>query len=122
MPANFQFDFEELDVYKLALNFVDRVFERADGWPVTAQRRVGDHLCRTPVSIPANIAEGSGKLSKLDQRRYYDIARGSARECIPMLGISQRRGYLEPHEYAELRTMVVRLCQMLTRLMASRTR
>ena len=40
-----------------------------------------------PFSIPLNIAEGSGKLSKADRKNYYTTARASLYECIAILDI-----------------------------------
>ena len=36
-------------------------------------------------SIPLNLAEGHGKSSRADQRRFYEIAMGSLRECQAIL-------------------------------------
>jgi len=51
------------------------------------ERYVIDQLTRASFSIPLNIAEGSGKLSKLDRRKYFTIARASVFECIAILDI-----------------------------------
>ena len=54
-------------------------------------------LLRASSSICLNLAEGSGKLSKKDQRRFYSIAMGSLREVQAILEISS-----SPQEAQEL--------------------
>jgi four helix bundle protein len=45
-----------------------------------------------------NIAEGAGKLSKLDKRRYYMTARGSATESGALLDVCYRLKLLDEKE------------------------
>lgn len=52
-------------------------------------RFLQDQLLRASSSIPLNLAEGSGKSSPADQRRYYSIAFGSLRECQAILEIER---------------------------------
>ena len=54
-------------------------------------------LLRASSSICLNLAEGSGKLSKKDQKRFYSIAMGSLREVQAILEISS-----SPQEAQEL--------------------
>jgi len=50
---------------------------------------------RAAVSIPANIAEGYVKMGLKDKIRFYNIAQGSAEECLYYLILSNDLGYGE---------------------------
>jgi len=62
--------FERLRVYQLAEQLGDQLWEIVEKWKPMAQRVVGEQLVRAADSIGANIAEGSGKGSMLDNRRF----------------------------------------------------
>ena len=46
-----------------------------------------DQMLRASSSVALNLAEGSGKPSPKDKRRFYSIALGSLRECQAILRI-----------------------------------
>jgi len=71
---------EKLDVYQLSINYVAWVYEKAEGLN-GLHRTARDQWLRASQSIPLNIAEGNGKTSEADRRRYFEIARGSSLEC-----------------------------------------
>lgn len=48
-----------------------------------------DQLQRASASVALNLAEGSGRFGKADQRRFYSIALGSLRECEAVLSIHE---------------------------------
>ena len=73
-------NFRKLDVYQKAVRFLPLAAEIADALP-PRYSGLADQIRRASVSIPMNIAEGSGKKTAADGRRYYAIARGSAMEC-----------------------------------------
>jgi four helix bundle protein len=73
-------NFRNLEVYKTAVRFLPVAAAIAECLP-SRYASLGDQLRRASLSIPLNIAEGSGKTSGPDQRRYYSIARGSTMEC-----------------------------------------
>jgi four helix bundle protein len=52
-------------------------------------RFLKDQLNRASASVALNLAEGSGKFSPLEQRRYYGIALGSMRECEAVLHLEK---------------------------------
>ena len=71
---------EKLDVYRLAIRYVAWVFEHSERL-TGMHRHARDQWLRASQSIPLNIAEGNGKASEADRRKYFEIARGSALEC-----------------------------------------
>ena len=73
-------NFRKLEVYQFAVRFLPVASEIASVLP-SRHAGLADQLRRASLSIPLNIAEGSGKTTAPDQRRYYASARGSAMEC-----------------------------------------
>ena len=79
------FNFNRLDVYGCAISFFKLAVPLTERAP-PGYHSLNDQLRRAAVSIPLNIAEGSGKFDK-DERRYFMIARGSALECAAIIDV-----------------------------------
>ncbi|MFN8455909.1 MAG: precorrin-6y C5,15-methyltransferase (decarboxylating) subunit CbiE [Anaerolineae bacterium] len=103
------FRYESLEVWPLALEYVDACFIVADNLPQKVQFSIGDQLRRAATSIVANIAEGANKVTARSERNFYDIARGSVAETTGLLALCQRRGYLlsDRHERMYNRANVI---------------
>jgi four helix bundle protein len=71
------------------------------------------------LSIVLNIAAGAGKLSKLEKRRYYMTARGSATESAALLGVCYQPGLLDATQLSGGKDLVVRIVSMLVKLARS---
>ena len=80
------FDHEKLDVYRLSIEFAAWAFKLAKKLS-GPNRHARDQLLRASQSIPHNIAEGNGKRSIKDRKRFFEIARGSVMECASILDI-----------------------------------
>ena len=89
-----QLDHERLDVYDLALEFLVLANGIIEGLP-RGRSHLADQFTRASLSIVLNLAEGAGKHSKLDKRRYYVTARGSATESAALLDVCQRLKLLD---------------------------
>ena len=63
-----------------------------------------------------NIAEGSGKYSKADKRRYYLSASGSATESAAILDVCQRIKLMESSHYHKGKELLERVLSMLIKL------
>ena len=109
------FDHERLDVYQTSIQFVSWVavlVQGVDGDAKDARRQ----LVRSSQSIPQNIAEGNGKRSSPDRRRFFEIARGSAMESAATLDVLVAIGTKRAEDIQAGKDMLVRIVQMLVRL------
>ncbi|WP_333393225.1 four helix bundle protein [Microcoleus sp. N9_A1] len=75
-----QTNFQKLDVYKLGEKLADEIGNIVIKWDALAKDTVGKQIIRSADSIGANIAEGNGRGSYQDHRRFINIARGSLYE------------------------------------------
>jgi four helix bundle protein len=106
---------ERLEVYQLALKLFDLTDEIVDQLP-RGRRELRDQFARAGLSIVNNIAEGAGKFSAADKRRYYLIAHGSTTECAAMLDVCMRRKLISEPTYNEGKQLVDRVVAMLIKL------
>jgi four helix bundle protein len=93
------FSFETLDVWKRSLDFADAMFDLADSLPKSYQFSLGEQLRWATLSIPTNIAEGSGRKSGKQQAYFYGVARGSVYEVVSLLAMVGKRGQLDRDAY-----------------------
>jgi four helix bundle protein len=73
------FDHERLEAYKLSLGFISWVNEHV----MAGQKAFSpfELLDRASTAIPLSIAEGNGKFTMPDRRRFFDSARSSSLRC-----------------------------------------
>jgi four helix bundle protein len=109
------FAHEKLDAYSLALDFLVLAEEVVEGLP-RGRGHLADQLGRASTSIVLNLAEGAGKFSKLDKRRYYLSAAGSATECAAILDVCLRLKLAPSERHAEGKALLDRIAAMLVKL------
>ena len=108
-------DFERLHAYQCALQFATIGFEIVEGLP-RGHAQLGDQLKRAAISIPLNIAEGAGKATERDRRRYFSIARGSAMECAAVIDILRIQGCVDDATSARAKRLLERVVAMLSKM------
>ena len=111
--------FENLEVYRLSEALADRVWALVAGWESFAKFSVGSQLVRAADSVGCNIAEGSGRGSFKDNRRFVKIARGSLNETKHLLRRAYKRGLLEESDIADLRPLLEELAPRLNAYLRS---
>ena len=112
-PIDVQLDAEKLDVYRLAVEFQAFVVPLLP----KASAILRDQLERASVSVVLNIAEGAGRRSWGEKPWFYAIARGSATECAAAIDLLAVRGLAEDQLCRDARAQLVRIVQILTKLM-----
>jgi four helix bundle protein len=98
--------FEDLRVYQAAEELADLVWAVVSRWKPLAQDTVGKQLVRAADSIGANIAEGHGRRTYVDNKRFITIARGSLYETRHFLRRAHKRGLLAESEVEALRAIM----------------
>lgn len=111
------FDHEKLDVYRLSLEFSAWSYEKCKTLGAF-ERHIRDQFLRASQSIPLNIAEGNGKRSGPDRRRFFEIARGSALECASILDILVVCGVSAENDVTPGKAMLLRIVAMLSKMTA----
>ena len=101
--------FEDLRVYQLSEEIGDAIWGIVLGWGHLAKDTVGKQVIRSADSIGANIAEGAGRGSFKDNRRFVRIARGSLLETRHWLRRAYRRNLLTAEQTASLKMLIEEL-------------
>jgi four helix bundle protein len=72
--------FEDLRIFQLAEKLCDEIWDIAKSWRYFEKNTVGIQLVKSADSIGANIAEGAGRGTPKDNKRFVRISRGSLNE------------------------------------------
>jgi four helix bundle protein len=113
------FNFENLNVYKQSVewvSFADLLIEKIKS---KISHTVIDQFLRASLSIPLNIAEGSGRWHKADKKNFLFIARGSVYESIAILQIIKRKSIISENEYTSAYKQLESISKMLNSLIKS---
>jgi len=106
--------FENLRVYQLSEELADLVWGIVIKWRSLAQDTIGKQMIKSADSIGANIAEGTGRGSFADNRRFARIARGSLFELKHWLRRAYKRNLLTEGEKNSLQKLIEELTPRLS--------
>lgn len=88
------FRFEKLEIWKEAIEYADEMYNLAEKLPSDEKYNLIGQLKRASLSIPNNIAEGSGASTKKSFCSFLDIGISSALETVNLLYFAQMRNYI----------------------------
>lgn len=106
-------NFEKLEVYKLSEDLSDEIWDIVIGWGYFAKDTVGKQLVRAADSIGANIAEGTGRGTYKDNKRFVRIARASLYETKHWLKRASKRKLLTEEQVHHLSPIINELAPRL---------
>ena len=90
-----EYKFQKLDVYQLALDFVDKIYQLTSQLPESERFNLRSQLERAATSIVLNIAEGSTGQTNMEQNRFLGMALRSYLETVACMDLIERRKYLK---------------------------
>lgn len=111
--------FSQLQVYQLAEKLSDEIWAVVLTWDRFARDTVGNQIVRSADSIGANIAEGAGRGSFQDNKRFVKIARGSLNETQHWLRRAYQRKLLNDEQIKKLQPIVAELAPRLNAYLRS---
>jgi four helix bundle protein len=106
-------DFRKLAVWQKAYQLTLNIYQATGCFPKEELFGVTSQMRRAAASIPANIAEGSGRGSDIELRRFCHIALGSANELEFFTLLSHDLHYLEVQQYDQLNPLILEIQRML---------
>lgn len=113
------FFFKDLIVWQEAKSLANDVYEVSGKFPKDELFGITSQLRRAAVSIPSNIAEGQGRLTKGEFLQFLGNARGSLLEVVTQLEICADRKYLTNSELKTLEAKAFNVLRLLNGLIES---
>jgi four helix bundle protein len=112
-------DFKNLRVWVKAHELTLNVYQKTRSFPKEELYGLTSQMRRAAASVGANIAEGCGRRSDGEMRRYLQIARGSANELEYHLLLARDLHLLQTAEFADLEGRVLEIQRMLASFAAT---
>ena len=101
--------FEDLEVWKLSRVLTNRIYDASKDHAFSKDYDLKSQIRRAAVSVMSNIAEGYGRGTPADNRRFVRIARGSLNETQHWLRRAYIRKLVPKEKVEELRPLIAEL-------------
>ncbi len=109
-----KYSYKNLEAYKEAKALVKQVYALLKKFPKEETYALCDQLRRAVISVPSNIAEGSGRTSAKDQAHFLEMAFGSLMEVDCQMDIAQDLGYVSLDEHEEITVQISKVAALLS--------
>src|SRR3990170_3421423 len=109
-------DYRKLKVWEKGHQLALSVYRATLGFPKTEVYGIVSQMRRAASSIPANIAEGSGRGSDGELARFLLIAMGSSSELKYHLFLAKDLEYLKESDFLALERQIDEVQKMITSL------
>ncbi|WP_263416564.1 four helix bundle protein [Terriglobus albidus] len=114
MPTSYR----DLKVWQRSIDLAELIYKLTKTFPREEVFGLSAQMRRASVSIPSNIAEGSGRTTRKDFRQFIVIARGSNDELNTQLILAERLGFGDPEMRKGSALLSSEIGKMLTALEA----
>ncbi len=99
-------NFKELLVWQKAMDLVAFTYKLTDFFPKEEKFGLISQIQRCSVSIPSNIAEGSGRVSSKEFQHFISIALGSSFELETQVILAYKFNYISEQQMSEFDLLV----------------
>ena len=109
-----KYSYKNLEAYKESKKLVKQVYALLKKFPKEETYALCDQLRRAVISVPSNIAEGSGRTSAKDQAHFFEMAFGSLMEVDCQMDIAQDLGYVSSEELEDVSKQISQIAALLS--------
>ncbi len=106
-------NFRNLEIWRKAITLITEVYSATKSFPASEQFGLTSQIQRAVVSVAANIAEGSAKISNKEFVRFLEIALGSLYELETELIVANNVGFLDQLIFDNLSNKMTEIEKML---------
>jgi four helix bundle protein len=92
-------NFKELKVWQKGIELCALIYEICAEFPTQEKYNLKSQIEKSAVSIPSNIAEGSGRIGNKEFQHFLSIANGSAYELETQLILANKFKYIEEDKF-----------------------
>ncbi len=117
---DFQFQFEKLNAWQEARKLVVNVYRLLDKFPKAENYALCDQLRRAAISVPSNIAEGTGRMTVKEQIHFLEIAYASLMEVYCQLQIAVDLCYITPDDLQIVKREIFTTSKLISGLRTSK--
>lgn len=114
-----KYSFETLNAWQEARQLVVSVYQLLDRFPKFEKYALCDQIRRAIVSVPSNLAEGSGRSSLKEQIHFIEISYGSLMETYCQLIIANDLKYIDEQSLESLKPSINTVAKLLNGLRAA---
>ena len=120
MERKIEFGYEDLQVWKRAVEFAVKVIELVE--TINTERkhyRLLEQIESSSASVAMNLSEGKGRFSQKEFMQFCYIARGSLYETMTLLEIFKRKCWISEENFYSLKTEGIEIASMIKGLINS---
>ena len=111
--------YRELLVWQKAMETAQAVYQTTRGFPKEETYGLTSQMRRAAVSVPSNIAEGQGRMTRGEFIQFLGQARGSLMELETQVLLAQQLGFLTPQAAETLLSLTAETGRLLNGLISS---
>lgn len=110
------YQFERLAAWQKAKELVIAIYQLLENFPQYEQFALSNQLRRAAISLPSNIAEGTGRISAKEKIHFLEISYGSLMEAYCQLQIAAELCYISAADLKDIKPLFFETSRLISGL------
>lgn len=105
--------YKDLKIWKRSVDLSTEIYRLTSTFPSEEKYGLVSQMRRSSISVPSNIAEGAGRSSDKEFKRFLDISYGSLYELQTQIIISHNLGFVEEKFFEKIEGEIIEIQKMI---------